>query len=96
MASWITKIRVKRYFNKVKRFLNDTKEDEIKKISLMTEGKGGYNPAFNGLSYIHMHCEDSREQKTKDFYLAMNKETDSQLWGIALTLALGFGFTYEQ
>lgn len=92
MASWITKIRVKRYFNRLKKFLDDTKEYETKKISLMAEGMDGYNPVLNGLSYVHLHCEDSKGSEPKDFYLTMTKEADNQLWGIALTLALRFGF----
>lgn len=94
MASWITKIKVKRHFKKIKKFLDETKDYDIKKILLMNEEKVGYNPAFNGLSYIHMHCEDGTLD-TKDFYMTMTRETERQLWGIALTLAIGFGFTME-
>ena len=95
MASWITKIKVKRYIKRIKKFLNETKYYDTKKISLMAEDVVGYNSAFNGLSYIHMHCEDSKGSAPKDFYLTTTKETDNQLWGIALTLALGFGFTMK-
>ena len=88
----IEKIKLRRDVKKAKEFFRQSADYKTKRIKFIKRDE-----RFGGKSFYHFYCADNGvdDSQMNLIIITPNKYAELKIWELALTTAIGLGFTME-